>query len=328
MKYLKKFQTNAQYQDYITDKTAHKPNVSYVTDDGEVFYTPLPTDYSKKYLTFEVKSAGTITITATNGLTAKTINYSTDNGSTWTALTTSTTEQSFGDFAIGDKLLLKGDNAQYGNSTTRYNYFGGTAQVDVYGNIMSLIAGDNFETADTLTGDYTFAYLFKDNTNILSVEKLVLPATTLTDYCYSTMFQGCTSLTTAPELPATTLAVACYSTMFYLCTSLTTAPELPATTLANTCYANMFNGCTSLTTAPELPATELIQSCYNNMFRNCSQLNYVKAMFTPDYQYGFTNYLANWLSGVSQTGTFVKNINALWSKTLVGIPSGWQVETE
>ena len=34
--------------------------------------------------------------------------------------------------------------------------------------------------------------------------------------------------------------------MFNGCTSLTTAPELPATTLVTNCYAAMFNDCSSL----------------------------------------------------------------------------------
>lgn len=38
----------------------------------------------------------------------------------------------------------------------------------------------------------------------------------------------------------------CYSSMFDGCTSLTTAPSLPATTLAGYCYYYMFNGCTSI----------------------------------------------------------------------------------
>jgi hypothetical protein len=46
------------------------------------------------------------------------------------------------------------------------------------------------------------------------------------------MFNGCGSLTTAPQLPATTLEASCYLLMFYGCASLTTAPQLPATTLA------------------------------------------------------------------------------------------------
>ena len=36
--------------------------------------------------------------------------------------------------------------------------------------------------------------------------------------------------------------------MFEGCTSLTTAPELPATTLASNCYYSMFKGCTNLNT--------------------------------------------------------------------------------
>lgn len=38
--------------------------------------------------------------------------------------------------------------------------------------------------------------------------------------CYYYMFNGCTSLTTAPSLPATTLANSCYGSMFYGCTSI------------------------------------------------------------------------------------------------------------
>ena len=39
----------------------------------------------------------------------------------------------------------------------------------------------------------------------------------MANYCYSYMFRGCTSLTTAPSLPATTLANYCYSSMFQGC---------------------------------------------------------------------------------------------------------------
>ena len=60
------------------------------------------------------------------------------------------------------------------------------------------------------------------------------------------MFRGCTNLTTAPELPATTLKNNCYSSMFADCTSLTTAPELRAPSLKTYCYQTMFSGCTSL----------------------------------------------------------------------------------
>ncbi len=84
----------------------------------------------------------------------------------------------------------------------------------------------------------------------------------MSGYCFSYMFSGCTSLTTAPELPATSLTEDCYEGMFSGCTGLTTAPNLPATSLASECYEYMFSGCTGLTTAPNLPATSLASHCY------------------------------------------------------------------
>ena len=124
-------------------------------------------------------------------------------------------------------------------------------------------------------------------------------------------------------LPATTLANNCYSDMFRGCTSLTTAPELPATTLANNCYEYMFDGCTSLTTAPELPATTLASQCYDYMFKYCNKLNYIKMLATD---VSASNCLRGWVYGISSTGTFVKNPDMTSLPTgISGIPSGWTV---
>ena len=322
MKYLKKFQTNAQYQDYITDKTAHKPNVSYVTDDGEVFYTPLPTDYSKEYFTIEAVTSGTLKMTFDVSTGENNTYYSFDDGATWSRWSDIPVTPFQLSLNQGDKVLFK----KAENDSTRPHITAGTAQINVYGNIMSWVYGDNFENQTSMR-TYAFSGMFAGNTNLLSAENLVLPATTLTSSCYYNMFSGCTGLTTAPELPATTLADSCYYGMFNGCTSLTTAPKLPATTLANHCYREMFQGCTSLVTAPELPALNIgYNSCYKTMFKSCTSLNYIKAMFTTEPN--SESNTANWVSGVSATGTFVKNANATWSSTgNNGIPSGWTVET-
>ena len=183
--------------------------------------------------------------------------------------------------------------------------------VDVIGTISSIFASAN---------NYRCIFC---RTSIVDASLLSLPATTLTDECYDSMFSGCSSLTAAPELPATTLANYCYSDMFNGCTSLTTAPALPATTLASSCYSNMFNGCTSLTTAPELPATTLKVSCYSHMFRGCSKLNHIKMLAT---NISASNCLTNWVQNVSSTGTFVKHPNMTSLPTgISGIPSGWTV---
>ena len=198
--------------------------------------------------------------------------------------------------------------------------------------------------------DYCYENMFYGCTALTTAPEL--PATTLAQYCYSAMFYGCTSLTTAPELPAMTLAQTCYGNMFHDCKALTTAPELPATTLAQYCYSRMFEGCsllvtvpsilpstelkdycynqmfqrcTALTTAPELPAESLISKCYRDMFEGCSSLNYIKAMFTTTPT---NEYTEAWVSGVSATGTFVKNIEATWDVTgNNGVPSGWEILT-
>ena len=162
----------------------------------------------------------------------------------------------------GDTIRVRGTNNVYDNNT-----FGGTAYFNLSGNIMALIGGVNYEDLKELNYNRAFEKIFA-NSNVVEASELLLPATALTDYCYNSMFSGCTSLTTAPELPATTLADACYLTMFEGCTSLTTAPALPATTLASSCYNCMFIGCTSLTTAPALSATTLANNCYNYMFSN------------------------------------------------------------
>lgn len=88
--------------------------------------------------------------------------------------------------------------------------------------------------------------------------------------CFTSLFQHCHSLISAPQLPAKTLSEGCYGQMFSYCESLLVAPELPATTLAANCYESMFYSCTSLTIPPNLPATILAMGCYSSMFQECS----------------------------------------------------------
>ena len=218
------------------------------------------------YLTFTAEEDGSTFGIVNNGGNNPDVQYSLDGGETWTALVK-------GDAITlvnkGDKALLRGDNPEgFSKGSNKYSSFTMTGKIAASGSVMSLIDG----TGETLVvpADYCFYSLFEGCTNLTQAPEL--PATTLADYCYSYMFKGCTSLTQAPELPATTLAERCYSVMFSGCTSLTQAPELPATTLADGCYHYMFKGCTSLTQAPELPATTLADYCYDEMFKGCISL--------------------------------------------------------
>jgi hypothetical protein len=177
----------------------------------------------------------------------------------------------------GQSLYLKGNNPNgWSKGLSQYSTLSITGDVSISGNVMGLLdnGAKSGEQGD-ITGipcNYCFSELFLDSTGITSISDDFLPATLVPYYCYHKMFQGCTLLTTAPNLPAITLAYNCYRCMFQDCTSLTTTPKLPAATLVEGCYANMFQGCTSLTTVPDLPATKLQMNCYCNMFAQCTSL--------------------------------------------------------
>ena len=284
---------------------------------------PTPVPYSGQYLTIESLESDNRIYFKSGFIMGKTISASTDNGTTWVERTSSSlgSGTTIATLGTGGKVLLKGLNSSYqGEKLTSSKSF------NVYGNIMSMISGDSFSNADTIISGNTFESFFYGCSGMTSAENLILPATTLAEYCYSTMFEDCTSLTIAPELPATTLANGCYQSMFQGCTSLTTAPELPATTLAEGCYSSMFNGCTSLTTAPELPATILSIDCYSNMFLNCTSLNYIKCLATDISAIGCTE---DWVNGVAVDGTFVKAESMYdWTDGESGIPYGWTVQND
>ena len=357
-RYINSFATENDIQTALENGELLKPYVAYIEDADRIDWNSKEiVDYTTEYLTFNILSAGTINWTASDASIAKTIDYKKNNGE-WVSITSNTDSSAPSiDVNSGDKLQFRGNNTQYSSGSDGiifyelYNSFNGsTALFKIEGNIMSLIYGDNFKNNLTISSTYAFASLFRDCTNLVSAENLILPATTLARFCYSNMFADCTSLTKAPKLPSDTLANSCYQEMFYGCTSLTTAPALSATTLANRCYSYMFDSCTSLTTAPELPATTLAQDCYKGMFRQCTSLTTAPELPATTlaegcYQFMFngctslkyikclatdipaTNYTNGWVQGVASTGTFVKSPNTIgWTTGDNGIPTGWTVQ--
>ena len=328
-RYINSFATENDIQIALENGELLKPYVAYIEDVDRIDWNSKEiVDYTTEYLTFNILSAGTINWTASNTGITKTIDYKLNNGE-WVSITSNASSSAPSiEVNSGDKLQFRGNNTAYsdGGWDVLYNSFNGsTALFEAEGNIMSLIYGDNFKNNSTISSTYTFYGLFSDCVNLVSAENLILPATTLVNYCYSNMFQNCTSLTTAPKLPATTLARSCYRQMFYRCYRLTTAPSvLPATTLADYCYSNMFCDCRSLTVAPELPATNLITQCYFNMFNGCNNLNYIKCLATDISASNCTN---SWVSYVPSTGTFVKAASMTgWTTGDNGIPKGWTVQ--
>ena len=276
--------------------------------------------YSEDYLTIESTTDNNRIVLNTT-FNDFTISASTDNGETWSAVTASNgSSATIATLDTGNIVLLKGLNDRYhSNINSQHSWFTSTNYFNVYGDIMSLVYGDNF-TGQTTVLDSGFYQLF-NNSLVVDASELVLPATTLGNNCYREMFNNCKSLLAAPALPATTMSDNCYNKMFYNCSGLTTAPVLSATTLADNCYsymfygcknitrvqqilpatsipanayAYMFDGCRKITTAPELPATTLGDSCYSFMFMGCSGLTTAPVLSATTlasncYQYMFYN---------------------------------------
>ena len=233
-----------------------------ITDNGKTEECPTP------YVTFKAEGAQTFKMTTKNGYEISGLEYSVNNGD-W-AIVKADTEVPFGG-ANGD-LRLRGTNTN-GTATASSEYSTITftdpnVNVACTGNILTLLDWRNYNIVET--NNARFCSLFNGCSVLTSAPEL--PATTLADNCYFGMFEKCTKLTSAPVLPATTLANSCYFRMFRDCTKLTSAPELPATTLANYCYDGMFENCTNLTSAPKLPATTLANYCYYSMFKKCTKL--------------------------------------------------------
>lgn len=189
----------------------------------------------------------------------------------------STDESHWKPYTIGETITLADStfllfrngehkNRKFSKDDENYYHFEISGPISARGNIMSLLNRD-FSTPLTF---YGFFALFEGCTSLLSAPEL--PATTMEQGCYFGMFSECTELTSVPELPANVLANNCYGWMFKGCSALASAPELPATEMEAYCYNGMFANCTKLTSAPELPAKRLESNCYNCMFEGCTSL--------------------------------------------------------
>ena len=226
---------------------------------------------------------------------------------------------------IGGKVYLR-------NNSGVFNYYGTdgyyyvtsiktTMKCNVGGNLNTLL-NYNEEILDISDKRSCFRRLFI-GAKIVDASKLVMPATTLSQYCYAEFFSGNSSLIAPPELPAVNLADSCYYKFFYECSSLTASPSLPATTLAKGCYESMYERCYKLTTGPILPASTLVPNSYKWMFNSCWKLSSVTIYANTNAD----NALYNWLNGVPSSGTLYNyGVLPLPQKTPSGVPNGWKEE--
>ena len=235
--------------------------------------TPLPGGVAEEedltpYVTMTAASKQTFAMKCTEGYTLPDLEYSVNN-EPWQKVVADNPVE----FGGADSSLRLRGKCPNGTATDYQNYswinFGNSnVKVKCSGDIRTLIDYTAYKTVATASS--CFCSLFNGCSVLTSAPQL--PAKALKESCYRQMFEGCTSLEQAPDLPATELQDLCYHSMFKGCKALTQAPVLQATALKKQCYRQMFEGCTSLTQAPVLPATELQETCYFSMFKGCTAL--------------------------------------------------------
>ena len=270
--------------------------VSYIYFNNVQLY-PETVDYSKQYLTFEIVGAGDIVVRTVGIIGKKSIQCSI-NGGNWETIYLSTLRKSgvIDGLVPGDIIRLRGNNSTYAQSNLNYINITGSATFNIYGNIMSLVAGTRYDETDRLESDYTFCGLFKGS-GCLSAENLILPATTITKSCYRAMFAK-SSLNVAPKI-------------------------LPATILADACYYYMFEDC-NIEFAPILPALTVPKEGYGNMFNGCTNLQYIECLATDISAPSAT---INWTKGIEKFGVLMKNPEMKgWKRGESAVPTEWDID--
>lgn len=206
MKQLTKFATEALYN--ASPYPKEFPNVSLI-DDDDVRYQYI---WKYEYLTLHALEQGTITITIPAVVTptyATYIEYSKDREN-WTRTNVSSSAQTITiNVYENERVHLRGQAKAWstGNTAPNFTNINSTCNINVYGNVASIIHPTLFYTnlspLSSYFKSYAFAGLFRENTHIISAKKLVLEFNY--NNMYVSMFQNCKSLTKAPKLPATTL---------------------------------------------------------------------------------------------------------------------------
>ena len=226
MRYIKSFANDAAIQAAVDDKSLGKPYVALDDQLHRIDWNGKDIDYSKMYLTIEALSGGTFYVRKAN------FGYSV-NGGAWET-TTGETALSLNQ---GHKVRFKGTDG--GKSL----FSGNTLAFNAYGNIESLEYGDDFigQTSIRLN-DKAFYAMFQNCSKLMSVNNLILPATNFQVGSYNSMFSGCTSFTTAPELPAEILKNTSYTRMFEGCASLNYVKCLATDLTGRNCTLSWLSG--------------------------------------------------------------------------------------
>ena len=115
--------------------------------------------------------------------------YCVDGDGNWKTLSANTNTETIN---IGQTLSFRGNLIPDIRGIGQFTI---SKSCNLEGNCMSMLFGDEAVDNNSLSGkNYAFYLLFYNCTTIKSVSDNFLPATTLSTYCYDSMFYGCSKL--------------------------------------------------------------------------------------------------------------------------------------
>ena len=106
--------------------------------------------------------------------------------------------------SFGEKLQIRGLDKWNSSCSLKVTCAGGAK---VSGKMVDSLTPEYAAS----TASYKLASFFRGSTGLKDASGLDLDGIALAKYCYNGMFNGCSSLTQAPELPETKLVQGCYS---------------------------------------------------------------------------------------------------------------------
>lgn len=144
--------------------------------------------------------------------------------------------------------------------------------IQASGNVMSMLWHD-YEDKFVISEPWALAFLFYQQTALHDITQLVLPAVTLSEGCYRSMFEGCYNITTSPVLPAAVVPASAYRKMFASCTHLALMGTIGALTAPGEgAMEEMFTSCGALAAASLYLQRVTGASALDSMFSDCDAL--------------------------------------------------------
>lgn len=312
----------------------------YITFDAPDAYSPVTNQVEIKTINFTREEEKPLTFKATadnQSVTLSAIGSPNTNNFAYNKNNTGWYSYSVGttiELNQGDTVSFSGNTQVLSKDSSNYYKFVTVGPLIASGNVMSLV---NWATLLEADNTDTFTNLFREST---ITRPPVLPAETLSQRCYYSMFRECPNLTATPILPVTDVSEcdSCYENMFANCSSLVSASPISAATfdMADRAMCKMFSGCINLVEMPDMnPLSGMGGGCCSAMFQHCHSLTGAEKLhFGGDPLWNdackeMFKYCSSlvvlpdrlWSVNSQAGGTFQSMFNHCWS--LTGVPSGF-----